>query len=45
MTRRPSTRFDQNRWTARLVPALLILLLLALVATLVIIALSMVNVI
>jgi len=45
MTRRPSSRFDYNHWTARLVPALLILLLLALVATLVIIALSMVNVI
>jgi hypothetical protein len=44
MTRKPSRRFDQNWLTARLVPALLILLALGLVATLVLIALSMMNV-
>ena len=44
MTRKPSRRFDQNWLIARLVPALLILLALALVATLVLIALSMMNV-
>ena len=45
MTRRLSNRFDQNRWTARLVPVLLVLLLLALAAALAIIFLSIVNVI
>jgi hypothetical protein len=43
--RRSSRRFDQNWLTARLVPALLILLVLALVATLMVIALSMANII
>jgi hypothetical protein len=37
MSHRPSRRFNPTWWTAYLVPALLIILVLALVATLVII--------
>ncbi len=44
MTRKPSHRFNQNWLTARLVPALLILLVAGLLVTLVVIALSMANV-
>jgi hypothetical protein len=40
VNQRPSRRFNANRWTSRLVPALLILLALALLVTLVIIFLS-----
>jgi hypothetical protein len=40
MTRKPSRRFDSTWLTSRLVPALLIVLAVALVATLVVIALS-----
>ncbi len=43
MTRKPSRRFTQTWITARLVPALLIVLTLALVATLVLIAISPVK--
>jgi len=43
MTRKPSRRFSQNWITARVVPALLILLTLALVATLVLVAVSTVK--
>ena len=40
MIRKPSQRFDQNWWTARLIPVLLLILALALIATLVLIGLS-----
>jgi len=44
MTHKPSHRFGQTWITARLVPALLFLLTLALIATLALIVLSMINI-
>ncbi len=43
-SKRQSQRFTRTAWTEYLVPALLVLLLLALIATLVVIALSALGV-
>ncbi len=41
---RKSKRFTPNFWTRRLVPVLLAILLLALIATLIVVALAMIGV-